>query len=80
MVDFFPNWEKSFELKVGDPDSGLKHLSNIINALNEADGNSLLGESARGKAWVPVHGRFDETWVSPDFDDSSWRDVANAVG
>ncbi|MDA7524483.1 CotH kinase family protein [Verrucomicrobia bacterium] len=80
VVDFFPNWEKSFELKVGDPDSGLKHLSNIINALNEADGNSLLGESATGKAWVPVHGRFDETWVSPDFDDSSWRDVANAVG
>lgn len=80
VVDFFPNWENSFEPKVGDPVSGRKHLKNIINALSEADGDSLLDDHPQGKAWVPEHGRFDQTWMNPEFDDTSWRHVSNSVG
>lgn len=80
VVDFFPNWEKSFELKTGDPESGLKHLLKVINALSEEDGDSLLGSNPQGKAWVPSHGKFDDAWMHGNFDDSEWRDVSNAVG
>ena len=80
VVDFFPDWEKSFEIKVGDPESGVEHLKNIIKALSESDGDSLLGHQPKGKAWVPDHDRFDESWMNPEFNDASWRNVSNAVG
>ena len=80
IVDFFPGWEDSFELKVGDPEYGRKHLLQVIDALSESDGDSILGEPPAGKAWVPTHGKFDDIWMQPKFDDFEWRDVSNAVG
>ncbi len=80
VVDFFPNWEKSFELKTGNPNLGLKYILGVIEALSEADGDSLLGEKPKGRAWVPTHGSFDQSWMLADFNDEAWREVSNAVG
>jgi spore coat protein CotH len=80
VVDFYEDWEGSFELKFGDDTGGRRHIAKVIQALNGGEGDVILGEGAVGRAWVPTSERHDREWFKPDFDDSQWQMGQNGAG
>ncbi len=80
VVDFYPEWEGSFELKTGDDKKGRVHIAKVIHALQGGEGRPFFGEKAQGRAWVPDSGVHDDNWFQPDFDDSNWTTGTNGAG
>ena len=80
VVDFYPEWEGSFELKTGDDKNGRMHIAKVIHALQGGEGRPFFGEKAQGRAWVPDSGVHDDNWFQPDFDDSNWTTGTNGAG
>jgi|GEM_PF-237229 len=55
VVDFFPDWEGSFENKFGKDKKARKKIVELINVLEGKEGNKILSIAAAGRAWVPVN-------------------------
>jgi len=80
VVDFYPEWEGSFERKTGDDEKGRAHIVKVINAMEGGAGEPFFGGAVPGRAWVPDSGAHDADWFKPDFDDSSWVAGKNGAG
>ncbi|MDE2656624.1 MAG: CotH kinase family protein, partial [Verrucomicrobiota bacterium] len=80
VVDFYPEWEGSFERKTGDDKKGRAHLVKVINAMQGGNGEPFFGGDVPGRAWVPDSGAHDAEWLKPAFDDSSWIAGTNGAG
>ncbi len=80
VVDFYPEWEGSFERKTGDDKKGRAHLVKVINAMQGGEGEPFFGGDVPGRAWVPGSGAHDDAWFKPGFDDSSWVAGTNGAG
>ena len=80
VVDFYPEWEGSFERKTGDDKKGRAHLVKVINAMQGGNGEPFFGGDVPGRAWVPDSGAHDAEWFKPAFDDSSWIAGTNGAG
>ncbi len=80
VVDFYPEWEGSFERKTGDDKKGRAHLVKVINAMRGGNGEPFFGGDVPGRAWVPDSGAHDAEWFKPAFDDSSWIAGTNGAG
>ena len=80
VVDFYPEWEGSFERKTGDNKKGREHIVKVINALQGSGGKTFVGGPIPGRAWVPTSGEHDEDWFKPGFDDSEWIAGTNGAG
>ena len=79
VVDFFADWEGSFENKVGDDEPGREKIRQLIAALQGGAGDTIL-DQAVARAIVPTDDTFDDTWTALDFDDSDWKSGSNGVG
>ena len=80
VVDFYPEWEGSFERKTGDNKKGREHIVKLINALQGGSGESFFGGPSSGSAWVPTSAKFDKEWFKPEFDDLTWKKGINGAG
>ena len=80
VVDFYPEWEGSFERKTGDNKKGREHIVKVINALQGNGGKTFVGGPIPGRAWVPTSGEHDDEWFKPGFDDSKWIAGTNGAG
>ncbi|SVA75169.1 uncharacterized protein METZ01_LOCUS128023 [marine metagenome] len=80
VVDFYPEWEGSFERKTGDDKKGRAHLVKVIKAMQSGNGEPFFGGEVPGRAWVPDSGVHDAEWFQPSFDDSSWVAGTNGAG
>ncbi|MDP6794335.1 MAG: CotH kinase family protein [Verrucomicrobiota bacterium] len=80
VVDFYPEWEGSFERKTGDDKKGRTHIVKVINAMQGGVGEPFFGSDAPGRAWVPDNGTHDDDWFKPGFDDSNWVAGTNGAG
>ncbi|MCH2162332.1 MAG: CotH kinase family protein [Phycisphaerales bacterium] len=80
VVDFYPDWEDSFERKLGRNKPGRKKIRQVIEALAGGGGTVVFGGKAPGRGWVPEHGRHDLEWMLPEFDDSNWTPGLNGAG
>ncbi len=80
VVDFFEDWEGSFEKKFGPDAPGRKKIKQLIVALKGRDGKAILSSKAIGRAWVPTNGQFDDRWTAPKFKDSKWKRGRNGAG
>lgn len=80
VVDFFEGWEGSFENKVGDDNPGRKQIRKLIRALADRKGQSFLGATASGRAWIPTDGSISNQWTAIGFDDSRWKTGQNGAG
>ncbi len=80
VVDFYEDWEGSFERKFGDDETGRAHIVKLIEVLAGGEGDSFFGSGAVGRAWVPTSGEHDDDWFQPAFDDSSWLSGENGAG
>ena len=47
VVDFYPEWEGSFERKSGDNKKGREHIVKVINALQGSGGKTFVGGPIR---------------------------------
>lgn len=72
VVDFYEDWEGSFERKFGDDQVGREHIVKVIRAINGEEGDTIFGDQAVGRAWVPTSDEHDGRWFKPDFDDADW--------
>ena len=54
VVDFYEDWEGSFELKFGDDAYGRKKILALIGALQGGESETILGSNAYGYGWVPL--------------------------
>ena len=52
VVDFYPEWEGSFERKTGDDKKGRAHLVKVINAMQGGNGEPFFGGDVPGRAWT----------------------------
>ena len=80
VVDFYPEWEGSFERKTGNDKKGREHIVKVTKALQGGDGKPFFGGAAPGRAWVPTNGEQDTVWFKPEFDDSKWIAGTNGAG
>ncbi len=80
VVDFYPEWEGSFERKTGDDKKGRAHLVKVIQAMQGGEGEPFIGGEVHGRAWVPGSGAHDTEWFKPTFDDSAWTAGSNGAG
>ena len=80
VVDFYPEWEGSFERKTGNDKKGREHIVKVTKALQGGDGKPFFGGAAPGRAWVPTNGEQDADWFKPEFDDSKWIAGTNGAG
>ena len=80
VVDFYPEWEGSFERKTGDDKKGRELIVKVTNALQGGGGKPFFGGSVSGRAWVPNNGNYDKVWFMPEFDDSNWIKGVNGAG
>ena len=80
VVDFYPEWEGSFERKTGDDKKGREHLVKVIKAIQGGNGKPFFGGDVPGRAWVPDSGAHDAEWFKPNFDDSAWTSGTNGAG
>lgn len=83
VVDFYEDWEKSFELKRGDDEAGrakIKELIGLLNAGGGATGVAILDSETGGTGWVPTSNELDEDWMNPGFDDSGWKKGRGGAG
>ena len=80
VVDFYPEWEGSFERKTGDDKKGRAHIVKVIKAMQGGNGKPFFGGEVPGRAWVPDSGAHDAEWFKPTFDDSSWIPGTNGAG
>jgi ankyrin repeat protein/spore coat protein CotH len=53
VVDFFPDWEGSFENKFGKDKKARKKIVQLIEALEGEEGDKILTVEATGRGWVP---------------------------
>jgi len=53
VVDFFPEWEGSFENKFGKDKAARKKIAQLIDVLQGEEGDKILTVEATGRAWVP---------------------------
>lgn len=80
VVDFYPDWEGSFERKTGDDKKGRAHLVKVIKAMQGGNGEPFFGGEVPGRAWVPDSDAHDAAWFKSSFDDSSWVAGTNGAG
>ena len=83
VVDFYEDWEQSFELKRGDDEAGrakIEELTGVLNQGSGASGDAVLDSRNPGAGWVPTSGKHDEQWMRPGFDDSGWRKGVGGAG
>ena len=80
VVDFYPEWEGSFERKTGDNKKGREHIVKVTNALQGGSGKSFFGAFASGRAWIPTSEKHDKDWFKMEFDDLSWKIGNNGAG
>ena len=80
VVDFYPEWEGSFERKTGDDKKGRAHIVKVIKAMQGGNGKPFFGGEVPGRARVPNSGEHDAAWFKPAFDDSSWIPGTNGAG
>ena len=80
VVDFDPDWEKSFDRKFGDEKSGHAKLKAVSKALTRPEGIPILTSTATGRGMVPTDGDLQKSWTQLDFDDSSWTSGRNGAG
>ena len=55
VVDFFPDWEGSFENKFGKDKKAREKIVELISVLEGKEGKKILTTEAPGRAWVPVN-------------------------
>ncbi|MEC7776545.1 MAG: CotH kinase family protein [Planctomycetota bacterium] len=83
VVDFYEQWEKSFELKRGEDAPGRAKILELIGVLNSDSGSSgvaILDSESEAAGWVPTSGASDEKWMQRDFNDSKWKKGAGGAG
>ena len=80
VVDFYQDWEKSFERKSGKEKRGRRQLANLVRAIHDLGGDVVLGAGAPARAWAASHGDDDGRWFEPEFDDNAWRSGSGGVG
>jgi len=84
VVDFYNGWEGSFERKFGSERRGRARIKDLITTLSGGHlgdpSEVIMPTDVRGRAWVPTDASHDENWMSPEFDDSSWREGRNGAG
>ncbi len=84
VVDFYADWEQSFELKRGDDEAGRAKITELTRILNAggsgAVGTPVLGSETEGAGWVPTDAKADSKWMKPTFDDSGWRKGRGGAG
>ena len=80
VVDFYKDWEGSFERKTGKKKKGLESILDVINVMEGGSGTPLFSGNFPGRALVPENGAFDKEWFKPEFDDSQWISGKNGAG
>ncbi len=80
IVDFYEDWENSFEHKLGDDAAGRAKIKELIDAISGSGGDVLAPADALARAWVPTNGDVDDIWMKPEFDDSSWISGKGGAG
>ncbi len=80
VTDFFPEWEKSFELKFGDEELGSKVIQELTSAIHPEVGKIFLGDKDEARLFVPIDGSLQTKWIQPDFDDSEWIEGKGGAG
>ena len=83
VVDFYEQWEKSFELKRGEDAPGRAKILELIGALNSdggASGVAILDSETEATGWVPTSGASDKSWMKRIFNDSRWKKGAGGAG
>ena len=83
VVDFYEQWEKSFELKRGEDAPGRAKILELIGVLNSdsgASGVAILDSESEATGWVPTSGASDKKWMQRIFNDSRWKKGAGGAG
>lgn len=83
VVDFYEQWEKSFELKRGEDAPGRAKILELISVLNSDSGSSgvaILDSESEAAGWVPTSGASDKKWMQRVFNDSKWKKGAGGAG
>ncbi len=80
VVDFYKDWEGSFERKSGKKKKGLESILAVINVMEGGNGTPLFSGAFSGRALVPENGDLDKEWFKPNFDDSQWVSGKNGAG
>ncbi|MEC9349631.1 MAG: CotH kinase family protein [Planctomycetota bacterium] len=83
VVDFYEQWEKSFELKRGEDAPGRAKILELIGVLNSdsgASGVAILDSETEATGWVPTSGASDKKWMQRVFNDSRWKKGAGGAG
>ena len=80
VVDFYKDWEGSFDRKTGKKKKGLESILDVINVMEGGNGTPLFSGDFPGRALVPENGNLDDEWFKPEFDDSQWISGKNGAG
>jgi len=80
VVDFYENWEGSFDRKTGKKKKGLEAIKAVIDVMNGAEGSPVVSGDFAGQALVPTNEDVDSEWFKPEFDDSNWIAGKNGAG
>ena len=80
VVDFYEDWEGSFDRKTGKKKKGLEAINKVIDVMKGAEGTPVVSGDFAGRALVPTNGDVDDDWFKPGFDDSEWIAGKNGAG
>jgi hypothetical protein len=85
-----PNGLLTFKAKSSASGSGMieytiedalgQRASGTVQIIVDGASDTLLGASDYARGWVPTHGRHDDTWTAPVFDDKNWKRGRQGAG
>ena len=85
-----PNGLLTFEAKGSASGSGVieytiedalgQQANGTVQIIVDGATDLLLGESDYARGWVPTHGRHDDTWTVPGFNDKTWKRDRQGAG
>ncbi|MEE2947649.1 MAG: Ig-like domain-containing protein [Verrucomicrobiota bacterium] len=85
-----PNGLLTFKAKVSASGSGVieytiedalgQRANGTVQIIVDGASDTLLGATDYARGWVPTHGRDDDTWTAPAFNDITWKRGRQGAG
>ena len=57
-----------------------QRATGTVQLIVDGASDTLLGASEYARGWVPIHGRDDDAWTTPAFNDKSWKRGRQGAG